>query len=147
MACMPSRVQADPSNSADTRMEGYRSYMQQRQLPALVLEHLEYSGDIDPDDALPDDVLAVAPHLPELVKQRMAKCTTAQLEGHLSYYHDRLLEVRAANALGASIWGSQKGFVRTIRLWCSCEQAWLCLMGVSQAQTTTISAVAPLLAN
>ena len=35
MTCMPSRVQAELSNSADKEQEGYRSYLLQRLVPAM----------------------------------------------------------------------------------------------------------------
>ena len=69
-------------------MEGFRSYMQQRLLPAVVTE---CDAAVDAGDASTRAAL---------VWQRLASCTTTQLEGHLQNYYDRLLVVR---------WGVRQG--------------------------------------
>ena len=99
-ACLPSHVQAEPSNSADQKQEGYRRYMLQRLLPPRVVY---CNMDLDPDDALTRDVLAVAPRITERVKQRMALCTTTtQLEADLMDFHHDMLAVRTASVSGAA---------------------------------------------
>ena len=95
-------VQAGPSNSADKEQEGYRSYVLQRLLPAMLLDY-----DIAIDYASVRVMLAMAPHRMELVAQRLEKCTTVQLEEHLEHYDNRLLMVRAVSC-GAQRMGRSK---------------------------------------
>ena len=113
--------------------------MLQRMLPAIAFE---LNSDIDADDALSNDVLAMAPRFTELVEQRMANCTTAQLEGHLANYHECLLMVRTVSALGSSIWGTNGVCAyrtKTVLM----RTGLIRLVGVAQAQTTFAVAVAP----
>ena len=86
---MPCLVQAEPSNSADKGHEGYCCYMMQRLLPAMLVDYGMAIG-----YASVRVMLAMAPHRLGLVALRLERCTTAQLEGHLAYYYNRLLMVR-----------------------------------------------------
>ena len=101
-ACMRCHVQAEPSNSADKKQEGYRRYMLQRLLPAMFMD-----CDMAIDYASTHDMLAVAPLRMELVAQRLEKCPTAQLDAHLETFYDRLLMVRTAFVV-RRVWGTWK---------------------------------------